>query len=256
MHCNRDPVPGKAVALLLSSGWRPSETGLDNFCAVSCATKSRAWQLARRENRPSWDCLYLLRFPTVFLAFPSFQRRIGSLIQTGTNAIQSSGGVRTLRGGARCFFFGNRKAGVTLAGWRREERTRATQRVGQPGRAGRTTAQPPPAPRGVGAREGACCQALGLMHPACFALAAVRDGGDQNYLPPRRPGDTVSGETVGAGGQSHSGRLQKCPQETKLQILLQIYGRWLRVTVKGVHCVQHQHYTPGGVFSTARLTLT
>ena len=154
------------------------------------------------------------------------------------------------------FFFGNRKAGVTLAGWRREERTRATQRVGQPGRVGRTTAQPPPAPRGVGAREGACCQALGLMHPACFALAAVRDGGDQNYLPPRRPGDTVSGETVGAGGQSHSARLQKCPQETKLQILLQIYGRWLRVTVKGVHCVQHQHYTPGGVFSTARLTLT
>lgn len=106
----------------------------------------------------------------------------------------------------------------------KKARTRARQRVGQSGRAGRTTAQPPPAPRGVGAREGAC-QALGLMHPACLALAAVRDGGDQNYLPPRRPGDTVSGETVGAGGQSHSGRLQKCPQETKLQILLQIYGR-------------------------------
>lgn len=128
--------------------------------------------------------------------------------------------------------FFNRQAGVTLASWRRIETTRTTQRVGQPGRAGRTTAQPPPTPRGVGAREGAC-QALGLMHPACFALAAVRDGGDQNYLPPRRPGDTISGETVGAGGQSHSGRLQKCPQEAKLQILLQIYGRWLRVTVEG-----------------------
>lgn len=120
-------------------------------------------------------------------------------------------------------FFFNRKAGVTLASWRRIETTRTTQRVGQPGRAGRTTAQPPPTPRGVGAREGAC-QALGLMHPACLALAVVRDGGDQNYLPPRRPGDTISGETVGAGGQSHSGRLQKCPQEAKLQILLQIYG--------------------------------
>lgn len=79
------------------------------------------------------------------------------------------------------------------------------------------------------------------MHPACLALAAVRDGGDKNNLPPRRPGDTISGETVGAGGQSHSGRLQKCPQEAKLQILLQIYGRWLRVTAyEGVDHVYHR----------------
>lgn len=130
----------------------------------------------------------------------------------------------------------NRRTGVTLASWYRIRRTRTTLRVGQPGRAGKTTAQSPPAPRGVGAREGAC-QARGLMHPACLALVVVRDGGDQNYLPPRRPGDTISGETVSAGRQSHSGRLQKCPQEAKLQILLQIYGRWLRVTVWGLSYV-------------------
>lgn len=131
-------------------------------------------------------------------------------------------GDDTFCGETRCVL--NRNAGVTLANWRRIEVTGTTLRVSRPGRVGRTTAQPPLAPRGVGAREGAC-QALGLMHPACFAIAAVRDGGDQNYLPPRRPGDTVSGETAGAGRQSHTGRLQKCPQEAKLQILLQIYGR-------------------------------
>lgn len=98
-------------------------------------------------------------------------------------------------------------------------------RVSHPGRTGRTTAQPPPAQRGAGAREGAC-EAFGLMHPAYLvAIAAVRDGGDQNYLPPRRPGDTISGEAAGASRQSHTGGLQKCSQEAKLQILLQIYGR-------------------------------
>lgn len=123
---------------------------------------------------------------------------------------------------------------VTLRGWRRIEGTTILLRVSHPGRTGRTTAQPPPAQRGVGAREGAC-EALGLMHPAYLvAIAAVRDGGDQNYLPPRRPGDTISGEAAGASRQSHTGGLQKCSQEAKLQILLQIYGRWLRVTVKCV----------------------
>lgn len=119
---------------------------------------------------------------------------------------------------------------VRLGGWRRSEEAGILLRVSHSGRTGRTTAQPPPAPRGVGAREGAC-EALGLMHPACLvAIAAVRDGGDQNYLPPRRPGDPISGEAAGASGQSHIGRLQKCSQEAKLQILLQIHGRWLRVT--------------------------
>lgn len=61
----------------------------------------------------------------------------------------------------------NRSAGGTLASWYRIRRTRTTLRVGQPGRAGRTTAQSPPSPRGVGAREGACL-ARGLMHPACL----------------------------------------------------------------------------------------
>lgn len=63
------------------------------------------------------------------------------------------------------------------------------------------------------------------MHPARVASAAVRDGGDQNYLPPGRPRDAVSGEAVGTGGQSHSGGLQERPQEAELQILLQIHGR-------------------------------
>lgn len=76
---------------------------------------------------------------------------------------------------------------------------------------------------GVGAREGAC-QALGLMHPACLALTTVRDGGNENYLPPRRPGDAVPGETVCPSRQGHSRRLQKCHQETQLQIFLQIDG--------------------------------
>lgn len=201
--------------------------------------QSKAEQLARRECGPFWDCLFLHRFETVFPhVFLRFLWYIVRFTQTETKAIQSWGGVWTLCGTARCFC--NRESGVTLASCREEKRKGkkkkaepgTTERVGQPERAGWTTAKPqPPAPRGVGAREGAC-QALGLMQPVCLALAAVRDGGDQNYLPPRRPGDTISGETVGAGGQSHAGRLQKCPQETKLQILLQIYGRWLRVTVK------------------------
>lgn len=115
----------------------------------------------------------------------------------------------------------------------RGETSRTTLRVGQPRRAGRTAAQPPPAPRGVGAREGALPGRSAWCTVPVWPLAAVRDGGDQNYLPPRRPGDAVSGEAVRAGGQSHSGGLQECPQEAKLQVLLQIYGRWLRVTAAG-----------------------
>lgn len=224
---NAFPVqPPLSAAGMLSLASSPVEGALRDrlgrFYALSCATKYGAGQLAREGKTDAFRLFIFPAFSNSFQLFLSFHCCIGSLIQTGINAIQSSDGVRTLRGGAGCFL--TRKAGETLASWRKEERTRATQRVGQPGRAGRTTAQPPPAPRGVGAREGAC-QALGLMHPACLALTTVRDGGDQNYLPPRRPRDALSGETICAGGQSHSGRLQKCPQEAKLQILLQIYGR-------------------------------
>lgn len=78
-------------------------------------------------------------------------------------------GVWTLDGGARCFILIERQVQHTELAWKKG--TATTQRSGQPRKAGKTTAPPQPAPRGVGAGEGACLPGPRLDVPCLRPLS-------------------------------------------------------------------------------------
>lgn len=145
---------------------------LGRFRAVSCATKCRAWLAAsnRQEKNETFEGLLCsTSSETVYRAIPRTLWHIWEAqLKRELRVIRSLDVERGAFWGSECS--SGRKAGVTLASWRRAETSRTALRVGQPRRAGRTAAQPPPAPRGVGAREGAC-QALRLDAPRLSGLS-------------------------------------------------------------------------------------
>jgi len=84
---------------------------------VSCATKYRAWQLARRETRTYGDCIALLRFHTVPLIYQPLSP-YRKLDKTGTNANRGRWSDALWKSKVPFLFL---IAASVLASWRREE---------------------------------------------------------------------------------------------------------------------------------------
>ena len=60
------------------------------------------------------------------------------------------------------------------------------------------------------------------------------------WISPRWRRHSVLGEDSGSSRPGHFGRLQECPQQTELQVFLQVHGRWLRRRQRGDHGRCHQ----------------